>query len=121
MSRFMSPPRFVLLALLALLSAAFAAPACAQSRTVYTTTGVVIALDREHRKMTVDAAPVDELGLPALALSFLASSRELLDKVRVGQRVKVDFIEQGRNFALTRVTPLPPAPKPAQTNESFGY
>src|SRR5690242_17657213 len=117
MSRFVPLPRLALLALLALLSAAGAAPAGAQSRTVHTTTGVVIALDREHRKMTVDAAPVDELGLPALALSFIAHSRELLDKVRVGQRVKVDFIEQGRNFALTRVTALPPAPKAAQTNE----
>jgi Cu/Ag efflux protein CusF len=114
-------PKFAVLALLALLAVSGAAPAGAQSRTVHTATGVVLAVDREHRKMTIDAAPVDELGLPALALSFIASSQTLLDKVRVGQRVKVDFIEQGRNFAMTRVSPLPPAPKPAQTYEGFGY
>jgi len=108
--------RSVLFALLVLV----AASAAAQSR-VHTATGTVIALDREHRKMTVDAAPVDELGLPALALSFIAANRTALDKVRIGQRVKVEFVEQGRNFALTRVTPLPAPPKAAQTNESFGY
>lgn len=112
--------RFPVLALLALLAAS-APPAGAQSRTVHTTSGVVIALDREHRKMTVDAAPVEALRLPALALSFIAANRAVLDKVRVGQRVKVDFVEQGKNFALTRITPLPPEPKPAQTHESFGY
>ena len=112
--------RLVFLALLALPAAFGAAPAGAQSRG-HVATGVVIAVDRDHRKMTVDAAPVDELGLPALALSFIASSRTLLDKVRVGQRVKVDFVEQGRNFAATRVTHLPPPPKPAQTNESVGF
>jgi len=113
-------PRFAVLALLALLAASAAAPAGAQSK-VHTATGTVILLDREHRKMTVDAAPVDELGLPALALSFIASSHTLLDKVRVGQRVKVDFVEQGRNFALTRITPLPPAPRPPDSHESLGY
>jgi Cu/Ag efflux protein CusF len=88
---------------------------------LHTATGIVIAVDRERRKVTLDAAPVEDLKLPALALALLVSNRAILDKIRVGQRVKVEFIEQGRNFALTRIAP---APAPAATpggHESWGY
>lgn len=106
---------------MAVLLALTVAGADAQSRAVHTATGVVIMVDREMQKMTVDAAPVPELSLPALALSFLASNRSLLEKVRVGQRVQVEFVELGRNFSLTRVTPLPATPKASTTHESWGY
>jgi len=88
---------------------------------VHTATGTVLSVDRDLRKLTVDASPVPELKLPALALSFFVSNRAMLDKVRVGQNVRVEFIEQGRNFALTRIAPLQNKPNARSGNDSSGY
>ncbi|HUQ24711.1 MAG TPA: copper-binding protein [Burkholderiales bacterium] len=100
--------KFFLLAGIALTLTTAGGGSTAQTRaTLHTATGTVIAVDHDQQKLTLDAAPVEDLNLPALALSFFVYDRNTLGKIRVGQKLKVEFTEQGRNFAVSRIAPLP--------------
>ena len=89
--------RAVLLALLVFTAAAFA-----QSER-YRASGTVVAVDRDHGRITIDTDPIEALKLPALGLAFIVHDRSLLDRVRNGRKVEFEFVKQGRGFVLVKL------------------
>lgn len=74
----------------------------------YKASGAVVAIDRDLGRVTIDADPIDELKLPALALAFIVYDRKLLERLHSGRKVEFEFVRQGRSFVLVRLLKTAP-------------
>jgi Cu/Ag efflux protein CusF len=74
----------------------------------YRGSGVVVAIDRDMNRVTIEAEPVEALKLPALALAFIVYDERVWSRVPRGKRVDFEFMKQGNNYVLLRV--LKPVP-----------
>jgi Cu(I)/Ag(I) efflux system protein CusF len=70
---------------------------------VHQATGVVKSVDAGSGKVTLEHGPVKTLNWPAMTMTFGVKDKGLLDKLRVGQRVQVEFQEQGGSYVITSV------------------
>ena len=73
----------------------------------YQASGVVVAVDRDMGRVTIDADPVEALKLPALALAFNVYDQRVWSRVHKGQRLQFEFMKQGNNYVLLRVLKAP--------------
>jgi Cu(I)/Ag(I) efflux system protein CusF len=78
-------------------------PAKGTKAAVHHATGVVKSVDAGNGKVTLEHGPVKTLNWPAMAMTFGVKDKGLLDKLRVGQRVQVEFQEQGGSYVITSV------------------
>jgi len=69
----------------------------------YQGSGVVVAIDRDMNRVTIEAEPVEALKLPALALAFIVYDERVWKRVYKGQKLDFEFMKQGNNFVLLRV------------------
>jgi Cu(I)/Ag(I) efflux system periplasmic protein CusF len=69
----------------------------------YKGTGTVVAVDRDMRRVTIEADPIEALNLPALALAFNVYDERIWNRVYRGRHVEFEFIKQGNNYVLLRV------------------
>ncbi|MGJ7914783.1 copper-binding protein [Massilia sp. LXY-6] len=70
---------------------------------VHQATGVVKNVDAGNGKVTLEHGPVKTLNWPAMTMTFGVKDKGLLDKLRAGQRVQVEFQEQGGSYVITSV------------------
>lgn len=78
-------------------------PATGTKATVHQATGVVKSVDAGSGKVTLGHGPVKTLNWPAMTMTFDVKDKGLLDKLRVGQRVQVEFQGQGSSYVITSV------------------
>jgi Cu(I)/Ag(I) efflux system protein CusF len=78
-------------------------PATGTKVAVHHATGVVKSVDAGAGKVTLEHGPVKTLNWPAMTMTFGVKDKGLLDKLRVGQRVQVEFQEQGSGYVITSV------------------
>ena len=65
--------------------------------------GTVKAIDTVKSKLTLAHGPVKSLNWPAMTMAFSVKDKSLLDKVKVGQTVHVEFVKQGSDYIVTSV------------------
>lgn len=78
-------------------------PATGTKGAVHQATGVVKSVDAVNGKVTLEHGPVKTLNWPAMAMTFGVKDKGLLDKLRVDQRVQVEFQGQGGSYVITSV------------------
>ncbi|OGS97776.1 MAG: hypothetical protein A3K04_02290 [Gallionellales bacterium RBG_16_56_9] len=69
----------------------------------HTATAVVKNVDTANGKVTLAHDPVKSLNWPAMTMSFAVQDKVLLDKLAVGKKVNVEFIQQGSEYVVTAV------------------
>ncbi|MGH8806432.1 MAG: copper-binding protein [Noviherbaspirillum sp.] len=67
------------------------------------TTAVVKSVDAANGKVTLAHEPVKSLNWPAMTMGFAVKDNMLLDKLAVGKKVNVEFIQQGSDYVVTAV------------------
>lgn len=70
---------------------------------VHKATAVVKGVDAANGKVNLAHEPVKSLNWPAMTMGFLVKDRALLDKLAVGKKVEVEFIQQGSQYVITAV------------------
>ncbi|HET7595595.1 MAG TPA: copper-binding protein [Burkholderiales bacterium] len=79
--------------------------AAAQPGTIapHRATGVVKSVDRQQGKVTLAHGPVASLQWPAMTMAFAVQDRALLDKLSAERKVEFEFVQQGKQYVITRV------------------
>ena len=100
-----------------LLSAALAAPAWAQMKDhadhsstpaksdakAHKGTAVVKSVDADKGTVMLAHDPIPSLKWPSMTMKFIAKDKKLLSKLKPGQKVQFEFIQQDRDYILTKV------------------
>ncbi|MEN3363850.1 MAG: Cu(I)/Ag(I) efflux system periplasmic protein CusF [Burkholderiales bacterium] len=79
------------------------APGATQSGAVHQTTGVVKAVDPAKGKVTLAHEPVPSLKWPKMTMGFAVNDKSLFDRLAVGKKVDVEFVQQGSDYVVTTV------------------
>jgi Cu(I)/Ag(I) efflux system protein CusF len=64
---------------------------------------VVKAVDRAGGKVTLAHEPVKSLNWPAMTMKFSVKDKALFDKLAVGKKVEIEFVQQGSDYVVTGV------------------
>jgi Cu(I)/Ag(I) efflux system protein CusF len=70
---------------------------------VHKTMAVVKEVDPGKGKVTLAHDPVKSLNWPAMTMGFAVKDKALFDKLAVGQKVNVEFTQQGSDYVVTAV------------------
>jgi Cu/Ag efflux protein CusF len=73
---------------------------------IYTTNGTVEAVNQAGNKVTISHGPVPDLGWPAMTMGFTAETPSLLKGLRKGDKVRIDFRQEGNVFIILDLEPL---------------
>ena len=92
-----SAPMKMHITLLALITMLVAAPAFAAPQAMDNVSG-----------MHHDAAPIDSIQWPAMTMAFKVASPELLEGVKVGDKVQFGLHPAGMNSTVTSIKPVQP-------------
>jgi Cu(I)/Ag(I) efflux system periplasmic protein CusF len=69
----------------------------------HTAVGVVKATDLAKSTVTVAHGPVASLNWPAMAMTFAVKDKTLFDKLAIGNKVSIEFLQQGSDYVVTKV------------------
>lgn len=65
--------------------------------------GVIKAVSTEKGSVTVAHEPVGSLGWPAMTMGFKPRDKKLLQTLKPGQSIEFEFVQQGKDYVITRV------------------
>lgn len=65
--------------------------------------GTVKSVDAAKGTVTLDHEPVASMNWPAMTMSFKAKDKKMLEGVKPGQKVEVDFHQQGKDYVVTKL------------------
>jgi Cu(I)/Ag(I) efflux system protein CusF len=65
--------------------------------------GVVKSVDSEKGTVMLAHEPIQSLRWPAMTMKFIAKDKKMLQKLTPGKKVEFEFVEQGRDYILTRL------------------
>lgn len=66
-------------------------------------TGTVKSVDASQGTMTVDHQPVPSMNWPAMSMKFKVKEKKSLQSLKPGQNVEFDFVQQGKDYVITKV------------------
>ena len=69
------------------------------------TDGEVRKVDRKGRKITLKHGEIKNLGMAPMAMQFEVRNRALIDKLKVGDKVRFKAIYQGGKYIATEIRP----------------
>jgi Cu(I)/Ag(I) efflux system periplasmic protein CusF len=64
-------------------------------------TGVVTKMEKD--KVTIRHEPVASLNWPPMTMAFTVKDKALMDKMKNGQKVDFEFVQEGRDYVVTGV------------------
>jgi Cu(I)/Ag(I) efflux system protein CusF len=67
------------------------------------TDGEVRKVDKDSGKLTIRHGAITNLDMPAMTMVFLVSDPALLDKVRMGDKIRFVAEKEGGAFLVTRI------------------
>ncbi|MGH9955270.1 MAG: copper-binding protein [Nitrososphaeraceae archaeon] len=67
------------------------------------TTAVVKGIDAASGTVKLAHEPVKSLNWPAMTMGFSVKDKTLFDKLAIGQKVEVEFVQQGSDYVITAV------------------
>ena len=70
---------------------------------VHKDVGVVRKVDPARNAVTLDHGPIKSLNWPAMSMSFSVKDRTLLDKLQTGKTLEFEFVQQGKDYVVTRM------------------
>jgi len=73
------------------------------SAKVHKGTGKVTKVDPAGGSVTIAHEPVSTMNWPAMTMTFKAKDKKLLEKVKQGEKVDFEFIQQGKDYVVTAV------------------
>lgn len=65
--------------------------------------GKVKSVDAAKGTVTLDHEPVASMNWPAMTMTFKAKDKKMLEGVKPGQKVEIDFEQQGKDHVITKV------------------
>ena len=65
--------------------------------------GTVSKVDEGKGTVTIAHGPVSTMSWPAMTMTFKAKDKALLEKVKQGQKVDFEFVQQGKDYVVTAV------------------
>lgn len=65
--------------------------------------GTVKSVDAAKGTVTLDHEPVASMNWPAMTMTFKAKDKKMLQGVKPGQKVEVDFHQQGKDYVITKL------------------
>ena len=65
--------------------------------------GKVKSVNAAKGTVTIDHGPVASLNWPAMTMTFKAKDKALLEKMKQGEKVDFEFIQQGKDYIVTAV------------------
>lgn len=65
--------------------------------------GVVKSINADKGTVTIAHGPVESLKWPGMTMGFKAKDKKLLETLRPGQKIEFDFVQQGKDYVVTRV------------------
>ncbi len=65
--------------------------------------GVVKSLDAQKGTVMLAHEPIASLRWPAMTMRFIAKDKKMLDKLTPGRKVEFEFIQQDKDYILTRL------------------
>jgi Cu(I)/Ag(I) efflux system periplasmic protein CusF len=81
-----------------------AAPAATpQANPVEMTDGEVRRLDKEAGKLTIRHATIKSLDMPPMTMVFVAKDKAMLDKLKVGDKIKFSAIKDAGQYTVTEI------------------
>ena len=80
-----------------------AEPARAKLEGTHKGTGVVKSIDAEKGSLMLTHDPIPSARWPTMTMRFIAKDKKMLSKLKPGQKVQFEFMEQDRNYVLTRI------------------
>lgn len=89
------------------LGLALGSPATAQDNASLTE-GEVRRVDKEARKITLRHGPIANLDMPGMTMVFQVSDPAVLDKVKVGDKVRFSAEKVNGQFTVNRIEPSQP-------------
>jgi len=78
-------------------------PATSVEATTHKTTAVVKAIDPANSKVKLAHEPIKSLNWPAMTMNFSVKDPALFEKLTVGKKVEVEFVQQGSTSVITGV------------------
>jgi Cu(I)/Ag(I) efflux system protein CusF len=78
-------------------------PTASPETQIHTATGVVKATDLAKSTVTVAHGPVASLNWPAMVMTFAVKDKTLFDKLTIGNKVSIEFLQQGADYVVTHV------------------
>jgi len=82
-----------------------AAPSAAAPAAADMAEGEVRKIDKENSKVTLRHGPIRQLDMPAMTMVFQVSDAALLDKVRVGDKVRFAATSEAGKLTVTQLEP----------------
>ena len=77
--------------------------AMAQTATKDTTEAEVRKVDKEAKKVTLKHGPLKNLDMPGMTMVFQVKDAAMLDKLAVGDKIKVNVEQQQGAFVVTAI------------------
>ncbi|TXL63897.1 copper-binding protein [Zeimonas arvi] len=65
--------------------------------------GLVMKIEREPARATIQHGPVQTLGWPGMTMGFAVRDATILDRLQVGQRIDFEFVQDGKRYLIVRV------------------
>ena len=77
----------------------------AKPMAVEPTDGEVRKVDRKGGKITLKHGELRNLGMPPMAMQFEVKERKLIDKLKVGDKVRFKAVYEGGKYVVTEIRP----------------
>ncbi|CAG1017618.1 Cation efflux system protein CusF [Burkholderiaceae bacterium] len=81
------------------------AASAASEATAPATEGEVRKIDKEAKKITLKHGEIKNLGMPSMTMVFQVTDPALLDKVKVGDKVRFTAQKSGAAIAVSAIEP----------------
>jgi Cu(I)/Ag(I) efflux system periplasmic protein CusF len=65
--------------------------------------GEVRRVDKDAKKLTIKHGPLTKLDMPPMTMVFQVSDAAMLDKVKVGDKIRFDAEKVGGAYRITRI------------------
>lgn len=65
--------------------------------------GTVKSVDAARGTVTLAHEPVASMNWPAMTMTFKAKDKNMLQSVKPGQKLEVDFQQQGKDYVITKL------------------
>jgi Cu(I)/Ag(I) efflux system protein CusF len=66
-------------------------------------TGKVTKVDPATNSVTIAHEPVSTMNWPAMTMTFKAKDKTLLEKIKQGDKVDFEFVQQGKDYIVTAI------------------
>lgn len=68
--------------------------------------GEIRKIDKETGKITIKHGPIKNLDMPPMSMVFTAKDKALLDRVKVGDKIRFMAVDEGGKLVVTDIQPV---------------